>query len=99
MIKKVFTPKRTICKVTFQIPKEWASNDVSLVGDFNNWNPDANKLEFKKDSWQTTVRMKPKTETKFRYFIDGEKWANDDKADEYVPNGYGTEDSVLRIGK
>jgi hypothetical protein len=43
--------------------------------------------------------MKPKTQTKFRYFIDGQKWANDDKADEYVPNNYGTEDSVLKIGK
>ena len=99
MIEKVFTPKRTVCKVTFKVPQDWASDEVSLVGDFNNWDPEANKLEFKKDTWQTTVRLKPQTQTKFRYFIDGGKWANDDKADGYVPNEFGTEDYVLIIGK
>jgi len=99
MIQKTFTPKRTICRVTFKIPSDWASESVSVVGDFNDWDPEANKLEQKNGAWETLVRLKPENEYKFRYFIDGESWKNDDAADAYEPNEYGTEDSVLKIGK
>ncbi len=97
MIEKKFTPKRTVCKVTFKVPEEKAQKDVALVGDFNGWNKNADKLEKKEDGWQTTLRLKPKSEVRFRYFIDNERWENDDHADDFVPNEFGTEDSVLRV--
>ncbi len=99
MINKAFTPKRSVCKVTFKIPADWADKKVSLVGDFNEWDPSANKLERKNGYWETTIRLKPETETKFRYFLDDGRWANDDEADSYVGNSYGSEDSLLKIGK
>ncbi len=99
MIKKEFTPKRTICKVTFKVPADWAENEVAVVGDFNNWDPAADKLEKKNGVWEGIIRVKPETEAKFRYFIDSERWENDDEADSYVANEYGTEDSVLVVGK
>jgi hypothetical protein len=43
--------------------------------------------------------LKPENEYRFRYLIDGEVWENDDSADTYVANDFGTEDSVLEIGK
>ncbi|MEX0778406.1 MAG: isoamylase early set domain-containing protein [Balneolales bacterium] len=98
MIKKIYTPKRTVCKVTFKLPKEIAVNKVALVGDFNDWNPNANELNKTNYAWQTTLRLKPGTETKFRYFIDDQSWANDDTADGTVKNEFGTEDSVLKLG-
>lgn len=99
MISKEFTPKRTICKVTLTIPADWAEKDVAVAGDFNNWSVKEDKLEKKKDVWTTTLRLKPENEYTFKYFIDGERWENDEAADKYVPNEYGTEDSVVVVGK
>jgi 1,4-alpha-glucan branching enzyme len=97
MISKDYTPKRTVCKVTFSLPSDKAVNSVSLVGDFNDWDTNSNKLELKDDMWQTTVRMTPGSETRFRYFIDGNSWENDEQADSMVANDFGTEDSVVKI--
>lgn len=97
MITKEYTPKRTVCKVTFALPAEKAASSVSLVGDFNDWDANANKLELKKGQWQATIRMNPGTEARFRYYIDGQVWENDDQADAFVANDFGSEDSVVKI--
>lgn len=99
MIEKAFTPKRSVCKVTFKLPKEMADEKVAVVGDFNDWDRNANQLKKTEDAWETTLRFKPETELKFRYFIDGEKWINDDTADGSIGNIYGSEDSILKLGK
>ncbi|MEX0724353.1 MAG: isoamylase early set domain-containing protein [Gracilimonas sp.] len=99
MITKEFTPKRTICKVTLNVPAEWANKEVAVAGDFNDWATKADKLERKKGSWEITLRLKPENEYKFKYYIDGERWENDDAADKYVANQFGTEDSVVVVGK
>ncbi|HBX65532.1 MAG: glycoside hydrolase [Balneola sp.] len=99
MISKEFTPKRTVCKVTLALPAEWADKEVAVAGEFNDWDTGSEKLEKKKDKWTTTLRLKPENEYKFKYYIDGERWENDDSADKYVPNEFGTEDSVVAIGK
>ena len=97
MITKQLTPKKTVSKVTFKVPADWAVKQISVVGDFNDWDPKANPLSKKNGGWEAVVRFTPGTESKFRYFIDGEKWANDDEADGYAANEYGTEDSILRV--
>jgi 1,4-alpha-glucan branching enzyme len=99
MLQKKFTPKRTICKVTFSIPEQWAEKDVKLVGDFNEWDKSSDSLEKKNDKWEVTMRLKPENNYRFRYLLDGEVWENDDAADEYIPNEFGTEDSVVEVGK
>lgn len=99
MLNKTYTPKRTVCKVTFSLPQEWASSEVKLVGDFNNWDTEADELEKKKGKWVITKRLKPENDYRFKYLIDGEVWKNDDSADTYTPNEFGTEDSVVEVGK
>jgi 1,4-alpha-glucan branching enzyme len=99
MIEKQYTPKRTVCKVTFKVPAEWAEKEVKVAGDFNAWDTDADSLKKKKDRWETTLRLKPETEYRFKYLVDGERWENDDSADAYIPNEFGTEDSLLITGK
>ena len=98
MIDKKFTPKRTVCKVTLAIPEEWANKEVAVVGEFNDWNESATKLEKKGNAWKTELRLKPESTYKFKYLIDGERWENDDAADGYVANEFGTEDSLISIG-
>lgn len=99
MIEKNYTPKRTVCKVTFRVPGDWANDEVKLVGDFNGWNTEADKLKKKKGHWEITKRLKPKSEYHFRYLIDGQTWKNDDAADRYVSNEFGSENSVIITGE
>jgi len=99
MISKEFTPKRTVCKVTLTLPEEWANKEVVVAGSFNDWDTSSDKLEKKNGKWTTTLRLKPENEYRFKYLIDGEKWENDDAADLYVPNEFGSEDSVIKIGE
>ena len=99
MLNNKFTPKRTICKVTFSVPSEIVNKEVALVGDFNNWDTTSTLLTEKDGEFISEVRLKPESEYKFKYLIDGEKWENDYKADAYVPNVFGTEDSVVIVGK
>lgn len=99
MLTKKFTPKRTVCKVTFSVPSEIVNKEVALAGDFNDWDFESLKLKKKKDVYQAEVRLKPENEYKFKYLIDGEVWENDYEADDYVPNEFGTEDSVVVVGK
>ena len=97
MIKKAYTPKRTSCKVTFKLPLEVAQNNVSLVGDFNDWNPSSNPFSKKKDHWEVSLKMDAGTQSRFRYYVDGERWLNDEQADSYHVNEFGTEDFVIMI--
>lgn len=97
MITKNFTPKRTVCKVTLSVPAEWAEKQVTVAGDFNDWNTTSTKLEKKGKVWKAELRLKPQSTYRFKYLIDGERWENDDAADAYVANDFGTEDSVIYI--
>lgn len=89
--------KKTV-RVTFEVPSEIEADAVSLVGDFNDWNPDETKLEERADGrFSTTLSLEPDSEYRYRYLLDGERWENDWDADDYVPNDYGSEDSLLRL--
>lgn len=99
MLTKKFTPKRTICKVNFSVPAELAQESVAVAGDFNDWTPEVLALDEKKGEFAVELRLKPESEYNFKYLIDGETWENDHKADAYVPNEFGTDNSVVVIGK
>ncbi|TNE73529.1 glycoside hydrolase [bacterium] len=99
MITKKFTPKRTVCKVTFSIPAEKASASIAVVGDFNNWDPKDGEMSLSGDAYTKTVSLKPAQEYKFKYYVDGANWLNDEAADAYAANEFGTEDSVLVVGE
>jgi 1,4-alpha-glucan branching enzyme len=99
MITKKFTPKRTTCKVTFSYPASKVSTSVAVAGDFNEWNPAAGEMKLKGEEYSVTLSLKPSTDYKFKYVVDGENWENDDAADSYVANEFGTQDSVLSVGE
>lgn len=99
MLEKKFTPKRTICKVTFTVPSEIVEKEVAVAGDFNEWETTPLSLDEKEGVFKTEIKLKPESEYKFKYLIDGENWENDHAADAYVMNEFGTEDSLVIIGK
>lgn len=98
MPKKHYSKTGRRCKVTFDLPSQVNAERVSICGEFNNWNPDANILKKRKDGrWSITISLEAGRYYRFKYLIDGKNWENDWNADEYTGNLYGTEDSVIRI--
>lgn len=85
-------------EVEFRMPaSEWITT-LSLLGDFNQWNGEAHPMTRDDDgSWTLTLTLAPGA-YRFRYFANGETWANDDAADAYVPNEYGSENSLVQVG-
>ncbi len=97
-MKKSYTKTRKSCRVTFDLPAETNANTAVVCGEFNNWSTNENPLEKRKDGrFSSTISLKAGNTYRFRYLIDGERWENDWAADEYFPNEFGTEDSVIQI--
>ena len=98
MLQKTYSKTGQSCRVTFRLAPGLASESAALCGEFNEWQAHAHQLERRKDgSFSTTVSLEPGRQYRFRYLLDGQRWENDDSADAYVPNGYGTEDSILEL--
>jgi 1,4-alpha-glucan branching enzyme len=99
-LKKQYLKSDNICKVTFRLPKEAANGAqvVTIVGDFNNWNLTENKMkQLKNGDFSLTLDLACNREYRFRYLLDSNRWENDWFAEKYIPNEFGTEDSVITV--
>ena len=98
MLKKKYLKNKDVCKVTFYTPKAIEAEQVTLVGDFNEWNPSATPMDALKDGrFKITVELTKDSEYQFRYFVDGNEWHNDWEADKYVPNPFSGDNSVVEV--
>lgn len=100
-LKKQTLKTRPICKVSFRVPKEAAKDakNISIVGDFNEWNETATPMKaLKSGDFTAVVELDTsKPEYQFRYLYDGEIWENDWEADAYINNGKGADNSVIQL--
>ena len=99
-LKKQYFKTKPFCKVTFTAPKQFGAfaNTVHLVGDFNDWNRSITPMKrLKNGSFTATVYLRPDGEYEFRYLLDDITWENNPQADKYVPNPYGSENSVVVV--
>lgn len=96
-IKKQYLKSKPICKVTFTVPANEAEN-ISVVGDFNNWQEDNLKLKkLKNGTFKGVIDLEKDNSYEFRYIVDG-NYLNDEQADAYRWNDYaGTENAVLNL--
>jgi hypothetical protein len=69
---------------------------VAVVGDFNGWDPGATPMDREDGAYTATVTLAP-GRYRFRYLSEDGAWFNDDAADDYEPNEYGGQDSVLDL--
>jgi 1,4-alpha-glucan branching enzyme len=70
--------------------------EVSLAGDFNNWNATADLMKKnKKGTWKASVSLKP-GRYEYRFIVDG-NWINDPSCSECVPNEFGGVNCVLVV--
>jgi len=97
---KSYPKKGTTCKVTFEIPVEAATGvkKIALVGDFNNWDKNANILSKNREGLYTiAVVLEQGREYQFRYLMDDSRWENDWAADKYLPSTFANCDNSVVI--
>ena len=85
-----------LVQVTFSLPADVQAEDVYLVGDFNQWSETTHPMERDDDgSFVTTLELESGREYQFRYLVNKTEWHNDWKADRYVQNAFGGDNSVV----
>ena len=99
-VRKEYLESENVCRVTFMLPKVAApdAESVYVVGDFNDWNIEANRMKKRENGDYTiTLDLKPEREYQFRYLVNGSKWENDWNADKYVKSPYGDSDNSVIV--
>src|SRR4051794_16306007 len=87
-------------QVTFEVDPAVQASQANLCGEFNDWSHAADQMERKADGGFTLTKTLPAGRAyRFRYLLDGERWENDWAADDYVPNEYGGDDSLVDLTK
>ena len=72
-----------------------AAGRVTVIGDFNDWNPEANPLARRAGEWSVTLRLKP-GRYRYSFVVDGSNW----QADPHTPaaeDDFGTPTSVITV--
>jgi 1,4-alpha-glucan branching enzyme len=72
------------------------AKQVSLAGEFNNWDTEALPMKKSKDGmWKAKITLSP-GRYEYRFFVDG-TWAQDISDVELTPNPFGTHNIVLKV--
>jgi 1,4-alpha-glucan branching enzyme len=99
----MITRKRTrgteTVSVTFTVDDAGHAGPVSVVGDFNGWDPTADPLRPRGSGGppRATVRLQAGHVYRFRYVTDAGRWFDDETADGWEPNQYGDLDCLLDL--
>lgn len=97
-IKKQPLKSKPVCKVTFRVSKEMAAGAdlVTVVGDFNHWNPIETPMsQLKSGEFTAVLELETGKSYEFRYLVGGDIWYNEPEADGFVANSFGSENSLL----
>ncbi len=69
---------------------------VSVVGDFNGWDPGAHQLERAGEVWRTVISL-PRGRYEYQFVVDGDVWMVDPAAPGTVDDGFGGRNGVLEV--
>lgn len=79
MIKTTKASGADMVKVTFSLPTGEPAGAVSVVGDFNDWDPFAHPLRPRANRTRSASVTVPKGSTlRFRYLAEGGMWFDDE---------------------
>ena len=85
-------------EVIFRMPPLDDVVELYLCGDFNGWHTASAPLRMEADgTWSATLILEAGKSYRFRYLDSQGRWHNDWEADAYVPNAFGSEDSVVDL--
>ena len=72
------------------------AESVLLAGDFNAWDPNAHPLKkVSNGMWRINVSLSP-GRYEYRFLVDGQ-WQNDPESKTFVPNPFGSDNSVKNL--
>ena len=99
-LKKKYLASKPECKVTFKLEKNGANdfNEVSLVGDFNNWDQSAHPMKkLKSGDFSVTLNLEKGKDYQFKYLANKTEWLNETEADSQVANEFQGQNSLVTI--
>lgn len=94
MLTKKFFKTKDEVEVTFEFNRSDVTT-AALVVDFNDWQVIEMKFNKKTQSFKTKLRLPKGGIFHFRYLLNTTEWENDYQADQYLPNEFGSENSVV----
>lgn len=75
-------------RVTFVLPDTHSVGRVSVVGDFNGWEPGKHTLVKRTNGTRSiAITLPPGTVQRFRYLAEGGHWFDDPDADVHTQEG------------
>ena len=75
-------------RVTFSLPADDPGGAVSVVGDFNDWDPFAHPLRRRTNGTRSAaVTVRAGSTLRFRYLAEGGRWFDDESVAQ--PGGHG----------
>ncbi len=93
-ISKKFLKTKPVCKVTFAYTAPEIT-ELSLVGDFNQWDATATPMKkLKNGTFKTVVDLEVKKSYEYKYLANGE-YLNDDQPDALVFNEFANSENSL----
>jgi len=85
-------------RVTFSMPAIENVAQLNLVGDFNNWSVAETPMQQGPDAaWSVALSLEGGRDYQYRYLANGSQWHNDWAADAYLPNEFGSDNSVVSL--
>ena len=79
MIRTAHAERRGLIRVTFVLPADEPAGAVSVVGDFNGWDPFAHPLRRRSNGTRSAVvRLPAGSRSRFRYLAEDGHWFDDE---------------------
>jgi 1,4-alpha-glucan branching enzyme len=96
VIKQTPVKGKDQVKVSFILPSDSVAGKVSVVGDFNDWDPTVHPLRARSNGTRSAaVTLPAQRRFAFRYLDESGRWLDDDAAHDYQENGLGGVNSVV----
>jgi 1,4-alpha-glucan branching enzyme len=98
MPTKTYYKGSQTCLVLFEVPADMGAESVCHCGDFNGWVITAHPMMRQADSrFQLMLDLETRQIYRYRFLLDGHRWENDAAADGYIPNPFGSVDSIIEV--
>ncbi|HUX39472.1 MAG TPA: isoamylase early set domain-containing protein [Rectinemataceae bacterium] len=96
---RVLAPQRRNTVSVLFVLNAPSAKTVSLVGDFNKWNPAVHELRRKDPGqpWELRVELPKGKMYVYDFVIDGVRWVPDPSVEAKVDDGFGGSGSLLRL--
>ena len=98
MLKRRKISGSNTVKVSFILPADDSRLPVSVVGDFNEWDPSADPMVRRSnETFSAVVPLVAGATYRFRYRSSDGTWFNDESADAYESNVHGSTDCLVDL--